>query len=354
MSVPIDDVLVAEVRHLIDAEGPSTDEEFVEVCRAVAEAQGHLSDAAGLDGVTPVPEGAYKLMTIACFAPSEAQAEFRTSGTTTGSPGRHLVRDLDLYRRSVLRGFDRFVLRAERPTVWLSLIPSAADRPHSSLSHMVSILAEAFAPGRAVFARRGPELALDLALPVLAGAATEGGRPPVLLGTTLDFLTLFDAFAAGAANPLQLPAGTRVMHTGGEKASGRSLSRAELWDGFAQWLGVPSDDVAEEYGMTELLSQAYDAPRVTAGPRRLRPVPWMRTRILDARTMDDVAPGERGLVCHYDLANVHTAVAVLTNDLATRVGDGFAQIARLPGAVARGCSSEASTTAGWPGRRDLP
>jgi hypothetical protein len=192
-----------------------------------------------------------------------------------------------------------------------------------------------------VIARDGDSLALDRLLPALRGAERDG-ETLVLLGTSLDFLTLLEALDA-SGEAARLPVGSRVMHTGGEKASGRELSREALRERLVAALGITPEDAVEEFGMTELLSQAYDSPRVAGpGPRRLVPVPWMRSRVLDPGTLAEVPDGATGLVCHYDLANVHTAVAVLTGDLATRAANGFSDVRRAPGAAARGCSSEAS------------
>lgn len=288
--------------------------------------------------LNPVPEAAFKLMTIAHFAPSEAAIVFRTSGTTTGSPGRHLILDPDLARDSALQGFARFVLYDTVPTRYLSLVPAFDERPASSLSFMVSAVLDAFGVHGRACVRRGADLDL-------AGAnrsfsdAIDAGQPLVLLGTSLDFLTLFEAMA----EPVRLPAGSRAMHTGGAKASGRVVDRATLRAVFLDRLGIAPDDVIEEFGMTELTSQSYDAPRISSGPRRFVSVPWMRSRVVDPRTLDEVEDGGRGLLLHEDLANCWTAAALLSSDLATRVGDGFADVVRAPGAPARGCSSEAST-----------
>lgn len=337
--------LADRIRAEIEADGPADDATFQALCVAVAQAQGLLRPDAilDLDAIDPVPETAFKLMTVAHFAPSEAQATFRTSGTTTGAPGRRLVQDMGLYRLSVVRGFRRFVVGGDPVGRFVSLIPDASHRPHSSLSHMASMVVEAFA-GQVAWVRRDDALDLDV-LAASLDAATAADEPVVLLGTTLDFLTLFQGLEASGRRWV-LPTGSRAMHTGGAKASGRAVSRDALRTAFGEHLGIATRDVVEEYGMTELLSQAYDAPRVTPGPRRLVGVPWMRTRVLDPRTLAPVAPGTRGVLCHYDLANHDTAVAVLTQDMATAVEDGFTDIVRAPGASMRGCSSEAATRAG--------
>ncbi|NOZ00643.1 MAG: hypothetical protein GXP54_01980 [Deltaproteobacteria bacterium] len=333
--------IITRVRAVIES-GELDDEGFVELCRRIAGEQGSLGAESGLQGVVPVPEEAFKRATVAHFPVDQAQAVFRTSGTTTGNTGKHHVFDPGLYRASVLGGFRRFVMYPPAPEGMLSLIPDAAQRPGSSLSHMVSIVADEIGPDRSVIARQGDALLVDAVKDWLA-AAQRAGRPVVIMGTSLDFQALFQALRDEGGTVFHLPGSSRAMHTGGEKASGREVSRKELWDGFSGLLGIESDDAVEEFGMTELMSQAYDSPRVTMGPRRFVPVPWMRTRVLEPESMADVAPGGRGMLCHYDIANCHTAVAVLTNDLAIRVEDGFYAIRRAPGALPRGCSSEAAS-----------
>lgn len=341
---PIDFSLVAAVVDFIEEAAHGEDPgDFEALCLEVAAAQDALDDdpAKGLAAIRPVPETGFKLMTLAHFPPSEAEATFHTSGTTTGTPGRHLVRDRSLYRLSAVAGFERFVMRGGRCSRFVHLIPPGSERPHSSLSGMVDDVVDAFAERGSVCARQGDAVDLDAALGAF-DSAISAGEALCLLGTTLDCLTLFDGMRARGVE-LRLPRGSRAMHTGGPKATGRAISRDTLRGEFAELLGMQPEDVIEEYGMTELLSQAYDAPRVSPGPRRLVPVPWMRTRVLDPATLRDVPDGSRGILCHYDLANVHTAVAVLTGDTALRIRDGFADVVRAAGAAPRGCSSEAAT-----------
>lgn len=339
----MDESLSRQVRDIISSGAALDDGVFEDLCLAIAEGQGLIRDDreaphGGLDLIDPVPEAAFKMMTVAHFPPSEAQAEFHTSGTTQGTSGRHLIRDMDLYRLSVIRGFHRFVMYPPRPATFVSLIPGTAERPHSSLSHMITFVINEYARKTYSCIRIGGRMDIANLRDYLELAALKA-EPVLLLGTTLDFLTLFEGVGAWS---VALPPGSRAMHTGGTKASGRAVHRQDLWGSFLRVLGIPPEDVIEEYGMTELLSQAYDSPRVTAGPRRLVPVAWMRTRVLDPVTLADVAPGQRGLLCHYDLANVWTAVAILTRDIATRVADGFADVERAPGAAPRGCSLEAA------------
>ena len=101
--------------------------------------------------------------------------------------------------------------------------------------------------------------------------------------------------------------------------------------------------MVNEYGMTELLSQYYEpAPWLEENEdlaaRRLLPPPWMRFQVLDPLTLAPVAEGEPGLLCHFDLANLGSVSAVLTEDMGQRDGEGLKLLGRAPGAEPRGCS----------------
>lgn len=339
------DNLVRTVQEIIGS--AQVDEStFWEVALEIARFQGNLEESRPSRAskrpwelVRPVPEGAFKLMTVAHFPPSEAQAEFRTSGTTRGQSGRHLIRDLELYRQSVLRGFQLFCMYEPPPTVFLSLIPTAQQRPHSSLSHMVTFVGQEFGLNGFFVARRGDHLDWRVASQAFE-RALDLGTPCMVLGTTLDFVPFLQALEK--AGRVALPKGSRVMHTGGDKGRDYVLAREELLRGLWEGLAIRAEDVIEEYGMTELLSQAYVSPRMVAGPRRFVTVPWMRTRVVDPATLEDVRKGVEGLMIHYDLANVYTSVAVMTYDIAPRVANGFGRVRRAPYGGLRGCSSDAA------------
>jgi len=330
--------LEPQVRAFLQADSPDP-RLFQDLLLRIAAAQGLLSPGPrqGLGALRPVPEVAFKTRTIACFDPSDAEAEFHSSGTTIGRPGRHLVRDLSLYRLSVVTGFRRFVLYEPRPQVFLRLIPEGSVRPRSSLSRMVDFVVEAFAAEPPPPVRHGDGLDLE----AFRDACARARGPVCLLATTLDLQALIAGLGDRA---VPLPPGSRVMHTGGAKASGRSVDRAALRRDVQRLLAIPPEDVVEEYGMTELMSQAYDAPRVMPGPRRFVPVPWMRTRVVHPLSLQPVREGRQGMLLHLDLANLHTAVAMLTGDLARRVREGFGEVHRIPGALPRGCSHEAATS----------
>ena len=127
------------------------------------------------------------------------------------------------------------------------------------------------------------------------------------------------------------------METGGYKGSGREVPKRELYAMFTGHLGIPPDDVINEYGMTELSSQFYTRGLggMHEGP------PWLRAVVIDPETGGEVAVGETGVLRIFDLANLGSVMAVETQDLAVRCERGFELLGRDPAALPRGCSRAA-------------
>jgi hypothetical protein len=320
--------------------------------RRFAEARGRTpSSLTSWREVPAVPAAAFKHLPLISGAPDSVERVFRTSGTTAGGRrGTHHVRSLELYRASLLPTFRARILPDGAVLPFLSLIPSPERQSDSSLSTMVGAAMDAFGAPESVWLA-DPERGLDLAGFSRALAASESAAQPVLvLGTAFAFVHWLDALGArgGEAQSFRLPLGSRVLETGGFKGRSRAVARDELYGALAARLGVGPEWIVNEYGMTELLSQYYEADLGRApaedGPlgealaaRRLVPPPWLRFRILDPVTLAPLAPGEPGLVAHFDLANAGSVSAVLTEDMGIQDG-GLRLLGRTPGAEPRGCS----------------
>jgi hypothetical protein len=200
------------------------------------------------------------------------------------------------------------------------------------------------------------ELDLEQALARLQSAVTRD-TPLLLLGTAFNFVHLLDELASRKLR-FALPPGSRVMETGGYKGRSRSLPKSELHALITERLGVPPSHIVCEYGMSELSSQAYDCvagaqrhvssvgrPVSSAGERNPQPAnrcfrfpPWARVQIVSPETGREVAAGQTGLIRVFDLANVWSAMAIQTEDLGVRRGDGFELLGRAVHAEPRGCS----------------
>lgn len=293
--------------------------------------------------VPMVPTSAFKHLDLAS---GPVEATFLTSGTREGAArrGRHGVRSLALYRASALPFLRAHLLPEGGRIRLLSLVPSVTEAPESSLSRMLHFAAEDFgAAGSAPFVSPGG--GVDVAR--FGGALDEAvasNTPVFIAGTAFAFVHWLDAIREGRASPHHLPAGSRIMETGGFKGRSREVARDELYRELEGAFTVPSSRIVNEYGMTELCSQFYDAtvgeaPVPALSQRRHRPPPWMRTRVLDPETLEPLPPGERGVLAHFDLANLGSVSAVLTEDLGVADPDGsFRLSGRAPGAEPRGCS----------------
>jgi hypothetical protein len=294
--------------------------------------------------VPAVPTDAFKAAPLLCGDAEDAVAVFRTSGTTAGAArrGQHYFPDLALYDAALRAGFRRHLLPDGGPMRMLALVPPRAEAPDSSLAHMVeAVVADFGAPGSGYYLREGR---VDAAGLVAALAeATTAGEPVCLLGTSFAFVHLLDAWAAEGLM-LELPHGSRVMDTGGFKGRSREVTRAELYAGLEDALGIAPEWCVNEYGMTEMSSQFYDT--VAGDPagadleaRRHRGPAWVRTVAVDPETLAPLPGGTPGLLRHDDLANLGSVMALQTQDLGICGEDGsFRLLGRAPGAEARGCS----------------
>ncbi|GMR13389.1 MAG: coenzyme F390 synthetase [Gemmatimonadota bacterium] len=314
------------------------------VYQGFARGRGVSPEAVGSwQDIPAVPASGFKAVRLVSGDPGSVERVFRTSGTTVGTErGEHHVLDLELYRASLLPNFSANLVLGDADVRLLSLIPTPAELPDSSLSYMIGCVANHDAFGRAEFfvdaGGRIDHLALRNAL-----ARAEASEEPVLLvGTAFALVHWMDAMDDGAW-AFRLPAGSRLMETGGFKGRSRTLSRKELYAALTQRLGVPTGMIVNEYGMTELLSQFYE-PVIREGSdpglteRRLVGPPWVRTRVLDPVTLSPLPDGSPGLLCHLDLANLGSVCGVLTEDMGVIVDDGFRVLGRSTTAEPRGCS----------------
>jgi len=199
-----------------------------------------------------------------------------------------------------------------------------------------------FGSGDSIFtgnSENGGDWQLDLDKTIAAlHEATVSNRPVVLLGTAFNFIHLLDQLRAGGMC-IQLPPGSRALETGGYKGRARELPKPELHALITRLLGIAPDRIVSEYGMSELGSQAYDCVAGNpTGSRRFRFAPWTRAQIISAETGCEVSDGETGLIRIFDLANVRSVMAIQTEDLGIRRGDGFELLGRAAMAEARGCS----------------
>jgi hypothetical protein len=307
-------------------------EPYRRLCAAAGALPGGVAD---WRRVPAVPAAAFKTLELAAAPAVEV---FRSSGTTAGPEARSVHRHPfpDLYRLAIDASFPGFCLPAPPPVPMLSLVPTRQEAPDSSLAFMIDhVLARWGAPGSATAAGpRGIEAARARSW---AAARQRERRPALVLGTSLALLQWTEALERQDLR-FRLPAGSAVFDTGGFKGRSREVAPEELLARLEERLGVGRDRVVREYGMTELTSQLYTRALSGGDPGLFVAPHWVRVRVLDPETLAEAPAGRVGLVAVFDLANLGSAVHLLTEDLGTVEPGGLRLLGRAAGAELRGCS----------------
>ncbi len=254
------------------------------------------------------------------------QAVFHSSGTTGTVSSRHLVKDVSLYKESFCRGFQLFYGDISEYCV-IGLLPSYLERGNSSLVFMVNeLVRQCGHPQSGFYLDEFTKLASVLR------QLEEAGQKTLLIGVSFALLD----FARQYPMPLR---NTIVVETGGMKGRRKEMIREELHMELKQAFRLPS--IHAEYGMTELLSQAW-----SSGEGLFRCPPWMRVLLRDeddpftlhlpSSQQKTVA---RGIINIIDLANIHSCSFVATDDAGKLYPDGsFEIIGRVDNSDIRGCS----------------
>ncbi|MGC6479366.1 MAG: acyl transferase [Flavobacteriaceae bacterium] len=246
--------------------------------------------------------------------------EFRSSGTSSTQTSKHLLSDISAYEKSFSEGFKLFY---GDPTDWviLALLPSYLEREDSSLVYMAQKLMEdSGQPENGFYLDQLAALRSKLQQLALRQ------QKVLLLGVSFALLDL------AALGPLSLPQ-TVIMETGGMKGRRKEIIREELHQILKSAFGV--EGIHSEYGMTELLSQAY-----SSGQGLFECPPWMR--VLGRSTEDPLSTGglkqQVGLNI-IDLANQQSCAFIATQDLGRIYPNGsFEVLGRFDAADVRGCN----------------
>lgn len=312
------------------------------------------------ESIVAVPTDVFRLARVAVHGPEHDVASFHTSGTTAALSGVHYFRTLKTYEELSL-AFGRRALTSafSGPRVVVALAPPPSQSPHSSLGYMLSLFMNKWdgralnvAPQGAVF---DPESSsrwlagsggIDLdGLRRAALLALERQEPLLIVATSFALVAMLDGLA-GAQIPA--PKRTMVMFTGGSKGRTREIHADELRRQVGRVFRVPETHVLGEYGMTELSSQLYEG--TVPGGALCAPAgvyiepPWLRVEPVDPISLRPVPRGEAGIAKIIDLANVDSALGVLTQDLVRRVelpghpAGGLELLGRRAGSSPRGCS----------------
>lgn len=251
------------------------------------------------------------------------QKIFFSSSTTGQMPSRHCVTDLSLYEKSFLAGFRHFYGAPEKYVI-LALLPAYLEREGSSLVYMADrLIKESGHPESGYYLYDHDRLFSTLT------ELRRGDRKTLLLGVAFALLDFTEKYRIEGSNDSWLT----VMETGGMKGRREELTRAELHRRLSAGFGLSS--LHSEYGMCELLSQAY-----SAGDGVFRTPPWMKVLIREINNpFKESAPGERGIIHIIDLANRNSCSFIETEDSGRAWPDGtFTVEGRLQGSERRGCN----------------
>ena len=248
------------------------------------------------------------------------QRTFTSSGTTGSATSNHFVTDLNIYETSFRKGFEAFYGPIEDYVV-LALLPSYLEREGSSLVYMVdAFIKQSNHPESGFYLNNLAELKDTLI------HLDSLGKKVLLIGVSFALLDLVETYQFNLKH-------TIVMETGGMKGRRKELIREALHRQLKQGFGV--DTVHSEYGMTELLSQAYSKGHgVFDCPN------WMRILTREPEDALSIQPaGKTGGINVVDLANINSCSFIATQDLGRVYNNGlFEVIGRFDHSDIRGCN----------------
>jgi phenylacetate-coenzyme A ligase PaaK-like adenylate-forming protein len=250
----------------------------------------------------------------------KATTVFTSSGTSGTLQSKHPVADITLYEESFRRAFQLFYGDIREYCI-LALLPSYLEREGSSLIYMVQdLITGSGHPSSGFYLHNHDELHACLL------AMEAKGQKTLLLGVSYALLDFAEEFRMNLQHSI-------VMETGGMKGKRKELVREELHEYLCDRLGVIS--IHSEYGMTELLSQAY-----SKGEGRFHCPPWMRVLTRDTNDpLSITAVGKSGGINVIDLANLHSCSFIATQDLGKVYPDhSFGILGRFDNSDVRGCN----------------
>ena len=244
---------------------------------------------------------------------------FESSGTTQDVKSHHWVQDLSLYEASFLKAFELFYGKPSNYCI-IGLLPSYLERKYSSLVYMVDKLIKASGHAQSGFYLddfvKLNEVLHDL----------ENQKQKVWFIGVSFALTDF-----ALAYPQKLNS-TIVLETGGMKGRKEELTRNELHQLLREHLGTST--IHSEYGMTELLSQAYSIKEGV-----FKCPPWMKVMVAEEEDPTAIKEIGRGVLHIIDLTNIYSCSFIATEDIGEVFEDGsFTVLGRLDASARRGCS----------------
>ncbi len=249
----------------------------------------------------------------------EAVADFTSSGTTASTTSHHLLKDESWYKQNARRGFEQFYGPVHHYCI-LALLPSYLERTGSSLVFMVDdFIRQSRYKESGFFLNNTEDLILRL------DYCRQRKIPTLLIGVSFALLELAEKHAPALTDVI-------IMETGGMKGRRKELTRNELH--FHLKTAFHVNEIHSEYGMTELLSQAY-----SKGEGIFYPSPTMRVLTREINDPFNMIKNTTGVISIIDLANVDTISFIATDDLGLVYDDGSFEVrGRLDASDIRGCN----------------
>ena len=279
----------------------------------------HPSEVKNISQIPFLPIRFFKTHQVRCFTEKPTKI-FTSSGTSGSSNSEHAIRNLNYYKKSFNKAFE---MTYGNPKEWtiLALLPSYLEREGSSLIYMMEDLIS-----QSQFSESGFYLNEWKQLDQLINELEDKKRPTLLLGVSFALLDFIERY------PQKLNY-TTIMETGGMKGKRPEITREELHDLLRDGFGVAS--IHSEYGMTELLSQAY-----SNGKGRFYCPPWMKISPFEVNDpFSRVAENKIGRLNIIDLANQESCAFIATDDLGKIHTDGsFEVMGRVDDSDIRGCN----------------
>ncbi len=292
-------------------------------CRPYAEylkfLQVDIFAVTSLDQIPFLPIDFFKSQRVVCST-GQNEIVFTSSGTTGAPQSKHEVADVRLYKQSYLTAFEQFYGKVSDFCI-LALLPSYQERTGSSLIYMVDdLITKSKNPQSGYFLKDD-----DYLFRVLSELKNVRQKT-VLIGITYALLDFIEKYVIDFPELI-------VMETGGMKGKRREMVREELHQTLANGFGVTK--IHSEYGMTELLSQAY-----SLGDGLFFCPPWMKISIRDVNDPLSLAKeGKTGGINIIDLANANSCSFIATQDLGRLNGNGsFEVLGRFDNSDIRGCN----------------
>tara|TARA_B100000795_G_scaffold264016_1_gene243928 strand:- start:7241 stop:8215 length:975 start_codon:yes stop_codon:yes gene_type:complete len=279
----------------------------------------HPSDVVKVEQIPFLPIQFFKTRQVLSSV-EEVDEIFTSSGTTGNITSKHFVTDINLYKESYSKGFAHFYGNIETYVV-LALLPNYLERNGSSLVFMVDdLITKSKNSESGFYLNNIDELAKKLIY------LEEKGQKTLLIGVSFALLDLIEKHQFNLKN-------TVVMETGGMKGRRKELIRKELHQLLQEGFGV--DEIHSEYGMTELLSQAY-----SKGNGFFKTPPWMTVLARDTEDALTILPrGKAGGINVIDLANYNSCSFIATQDLGkVHKNETFEIIGRFDNSDIRGCN----------------